>query len=554
MKKLVSVILSALIMLSLAVPAFAGVDVNQTRSRIPVIRISGDGDALYNSEGEKVMHFRGLLEDNGDEDDDDNSEIYKSIANVLLPFLIEGVAFDHWDNYYKNLQTEIGELFGDALLDNNGNPVNGTGLPQNRLDEMEYNKKTDKGEKRGYYNYNDYWFRYDWRLDPLYTADLFNEYVQCIKETTGSPKVAIISTCLGTNVVTAYVAKYGTDDIHGITFDGGVAYGSEILSETISGKFKLDGNAIERVLIDCANYGLFDVGSFVISTIDVLSASGILDAVKGVTKEYIYYKVLEGVTSALALSTFFTWPNYWGAVTAEDFDTAMEYVFGPEGSEKRTEYAGLIEKLENYDEVVRQHIPEIMQSIKDNGVNLGIMAKYGSQMIPVCESSDMISDQIASVYRASYGATTSTVYEPLSDEYLAQRIEEGYGKYISPDKQIDASTCMFPDYTWFYKGATHSDWTSYEMKIMYDVATADRQLTVDDFEWGQFIVYDNATDTAHKMTVDNCNTEAWEADKEEDAPTNPYVKLIVFIRSILNWFKELFNILSEKFPSKEVIA
>ncbi len=554
MKKLISVILSALIMLSLAVPAFAGVDVNQTRSKIPVIRISGDGDALYNSEGEKVMHFRGLLEDNGDEDDDDNSEIYKSIANVLLPFLIEGVAFDQWDNYYKNLQTEIGELFGDALLDNNGNPVNGTGLPQNRLDEMEYNKKTDKGAKRGYYNYNDYWFRYDWRLDPLYTADLFDEYVQCIKKTTGSPKVAIISTCLGTNVVTAYIAKYGTDDIHGITFDGGVAYGSEILSETISGKFKLDGNAIERVLIDCANYGLFDVGSFVLSTVDVLSASGILDAVKGVTKEYIYYKVLEGVTSALALSTFFTWPNYWGAVTAEDFDTAMEYVFGPEGSEKRTEYAGLIEKLENYDEVVRQHIPEIMQSIKDNGVNLGIMAKYGSQMIPVCESSDMISDQIASVYRASYGATTSTVYEPLSDEYLAQRIDEGYGKYISPDKQIDASTCMFPDYTWFYKGATHSDWTSYEMKIMYDVATADRQLTVDDFEWGQFIVYDNATDTAHKMTVDNCNTEAWEADKEEDAPTNPYVKLIVFIRSILNWFKELFNILSEKLPSKEVIA
>ncbi|MEE1321035.1 MAG: alpha/beta fold hydrolase [Acutalibacteraceae bacterium] len=550
MKKFISVILALILVMSCSVTAFAGIDANATRSQIPVIRISGDGEALYNSEGERIMHFRGLLEKNEDEEEDD-SGIYQSIANVLLPFLIEGIAFDKWDNYYNNLQKEIGELFGDALLDNNGNPVNGTGLSESRINYMNARKNEDRKIGRGFYRWEDYWFNYDWRLDPLYIADEFNDYIKTIKKTTGSDKVAIMASCLGTNIVTAYIAKYGLDDIHGITFDGGVAYGSEVLSETISGKFKLDGNAIERVLIDCANYDLFDVGSFVLATVDLLTASGALDAVKGVTKEYIYYKVIEGVTSALALSTFFTWPNYWATVTAEDYDTAIEYVFGEEGSEKREEYAGLIEKLDNYDKVVRQNIPEIMQSIKDAGVNLGIIAKYGSQMIPVCESSEMISDQIASVYRASYGATTSTVYEPLPTEYVAQRIDGGFGKYISPDKQIDASTCMFPDNTWFYKGATHSNWTSYEMKIMYDVATADRQLTVDDFEWGQFIVYDDETDTAYKMTEDNCHTEAWEADKEQDAPDSPYAKLFVFIKSIINWFRQLLDILSAKLPAKE---
>ncbi|MBQ8503279.1 MAG: hypothetical protein IJ491_03265 [Clostridia bacterium] len=544
MKKIISVMLVLLLMSSLVIPATAGVDVNQTRSRIPVIRISGDGEPLYNDNGEKIMHFRGLLETDNSEEEDDNSELYGSIANVLLPFLVEGVVFDRWDNYYNNLQTEIGELFGDALLDNNGNPINGTGLSDSRIEYMEQKKYENPKASRGYYNIDDYWFNYDWRLDPLETADEFNDYVKTIKNTTGCDKVSIVATCLGTNIVTAYIAKYGLDDIHGITFDGGVAYGSEVLSETISGKFKVDGNAIKRVLIDCADYGLFDVGSFVMASIDLLVASGALDAVKGVTKEYIYYKVLEGVTSALALSTFFTWPNYWASVTAEDFDTAMNYVFGDEGSEKRTEYAGLIAKLENYDEVVRQNIPEIMQSIKDNGVNLGIMAKYGSQLIPVCESSDMISDQIASVYRASYGATTSTIYDTLSDEYIAQRESEGKGKYISPDKQIDASTCMFPENTWFYKGARHSNWTSYEMKIMYDVATADRQLTVDDFEWGQFIVYDKDTDTAYKMTEDNCHTEAWQADQEQDTPTTPFGKLFAFIKSVINWFIELFDVIS----------
>lgn len=550
MKKFLSLLLALILVMSCSVTAFAGIDANATRSQIPVIRISGDGEPLYNKEGERIMHFRGLLEKNEDEEDD-NSGIYQSIANVLLPFLIEGVVFDRWDNYYNNLQKEIGELFGDALLDGDGNPVNGTGLSESRINYMNARKLEDRKIGRGFYLWEDYWFNYDWRLDPLYVADEFNAYVKTIKNTTGSDKVAIIASCLGTNIVTAYIAKYGLNDIHGIAFDGGVAYGSEVLSETISGKFKLDGNAIERVLIDCANYNLFDVGSFVLATVDLLTASGALDAVKGVTKEYIYYKVIEGVTSALALSTFFTWPNYWATVTAEDYDTAIEYVFGKEGSEKRKEYAGLIEKLDNYDELVRQRIPEIMQSIKDAGVNLGIMAKYGSQMIPVCESSEMISDQIASVYRASYGATTSTVYEPLSEEYIAQRIGGGFEKYISPDKQIDASTCMFPEYTWFYKGATHSNWTSYEMKIMYDVATADRQLTVDDFEWGQFIVYDNETDTAYKMTEDNCRTEAWEADKDQDAPESPYAKLFVFIKSVINWFRQLLEMLSGKLPSKE---
>ena len=537
MKKIISIILVLVLMMSLAAPAAAWTDPNATRSQIPVIRISGDGEPLYNSDGEKIMHFRGLLESKPEDEDEEDNAVLEAVANVLQPFLIEGILQDKWDNYYANLQKEISDIFGDALLDKNGEPINGTGLSESRINYMNQRKTEDRKLGRGYYNVDDYWFNYDWRLDPLEVADDFNDYIKTIKTTTGSEKVSIVATCLGTNIVTAYIAKYGTGDLHGVTFDGGVAYGSEVLSESISGKFKVDGNAIERVLVDCANYGLFDVGEFALATIDLLTASGVLDGIVGVTKEYIYYKVVEGVTSALALSTFFTWPNYWGCVTAEDYETAKNYVFGPEGSEKRQEYAGLITKLDNYDELVRQRIPEIMQSIKKAGVNLGIMAKYGSQMIPVTESSAMISDQIASVYRASYGATTSTVYEPLSDDYIAGRIEKGLGRYISPDKQIDASTCMFPDNTWFYKGATHSNWTSYEMKIMYDVATADRQLTVNDFEYTQFIVYDNETDTATAMTEDNCHTEVWEANKEEDYPTTRFGKLFAFLKSLIAWLR-----------------
>ena len=540
-------------MFSLAVPAFAGVSINETRSQIPVIRISGDGDALYNQDGEKIFHFReigSML--GGDEEDEENSELMSSMANVLLPFLVEGLLNDKWDNYYKNLEKEISELFADARLDGNGNPVNGTGLSQHKANEVANNMKTDKKGNKGYYAHNDYWFWYDWRLDPLKTADDFNDYIKAVKAVTGAEKVSILASCLGTSIVTAYVAKYGMDDIHGIGFDGSVVGGAEILSETISGKFKVDGNAINRVLIDSTALGFFSVDSFVNTTIDMLTKTGILDTLVGVTKKELYYKVVEGVTSALALSTFYTWPTYWSAVSADDFDDAMLYVFGEEGSEKRKEYAGLIEQIENYDKVVRQNLESILLSFKQSGANVGIISKYGYQILPICESSDAVADQFASVKRSSFGATTSTIYNPLLDEYIGQRIIEGKEKYISPDKQIDASTCLYPDYTWFIKGSTHSNWSSYEMKILYDVITADRQLTPEDFPWTQFMVYDTETDTLEAMTEENCDTELWEADESVDKPQTKEERLSSAIKALLTWLFELFKILSEKFEASEI--
>ena len=158
-------------------------------------------------------------------------------------------------------------------------------------------------------------------------------------------------------------------------------------------------------------------------------------------------------------------------------------------------------------------------------------------MIPNCTSSDMVSDQFASVERSSFGATTSTVYETLSDEYIAHRTAEGKGHYISPDKHIDASTCLTPDSTWFIKGSSHSNWTTYELKILYEVASADRQLTVKDFPYTQFMVYDTKADLLYPMTEENCNTEFWDADPDIYKPETFADKITVAVKAIVRWFK-----------------
>lgn len=546
MKRLISIFLSALIVFSITIPAFSGVDASESRSQIPVIRISGDGEPLYNENGEKIFHYHDLGKLVSGESEADNSELYKTMAENLLPALAKGILLNSWDDLYAALETEIGKIFAESLLDENGNVVNNSGLSERRKTQMANKRNNSQMGSKGYFAWNDYWFHYDWRLDPMETADEFHSFIQDIKRTTGCEKVGIAATCLGTNIVMAYVAKYGVDDIQGIGIDGSVVGGAEILSDVVCAKFDVDPPALMRVLQDLEGLGMFSMDDFIMETIDMLVQTGLLEGVISTTENIFYDRLVEGVTSALALSTFYTWPNYWACVSADDYEDAKYYVFGEEGSEKRQEYAGLIEKLDNYDREVRQRVPELIQEIKDGGANFGVISKYGYQIIPNNTSSDMIADQFATVESSSFGATTTTVYETFSDDYIAQRVAEGKGHYISPDKQIDASTCSTPDSTWFIKGASHSNWTSYEIKILYEVASADRQLTVADFPYTQFMVYDTETDTLYPMTEENCHTENWDADPEVYKPTSLFDKLRVSFTSFARWFKLFIDFIAEK--------
>lgn len=534
-KKIVSAALAVILLATLMLPVSAQ-SYTLRNDEVPVIMIGGDGEPIVDAEGNQVIDVAHLSAVTADVE---KKDVYESVANILKPFLLEGIFLNRWDKYYENLYTEISEMTQPFRLDKDGNATNGTNISAARIAENERSMHADKKGEKGYYSYNDYLFWYDWRLDPLETADRLAEYIDNVLAATGKEKVAIIARCVGTNIALAYVAKYGTAKLYGLGFDGSCSCGGEFISDALSGKFHVDGNAIERFLTDYDAMGLMNVSEFAIASVDLLTKSGVLDAFLKVSRATIYKKIAEGATSALALSTMLTMPCYWCFVTAEDYETAKNYIFGEEGSAKRAEYAVLIEKLDRYQDTVRTKIPELMQSLKDNGVNVGVFSKYGYQIVPICASCDAVADTYASVHSSSFGATTSTVYDTLSDDYIAARVAEGKGKYISPDKKVDASTCIFPDNTWFSKGARHGDWTKTENELLYAVVTADRQLTTEDFDYTQFMVYNTQTREMSPMTTENCNTEYWTADQETDAPTNVFLRIRAYLKALVNWIKAL---------------
>lgn len=547
-KRILAIILAVAIILSICVvPASAAV--GNPECDIPIITISGDGESIENADGEEVFKIskpkallKRWIKDEGGVDWD---QILADLKAVFVPYYLEGCIlgpFGNYDKYYQAIYDILSDCFGEVLLDTNGNPQYGTNVSLYRRTLMENNYVNHET-----YHTEDYQFFYDWRLDPMEIADQLNTHIKRVKAVTGYEKVGIICRCLGANVFFAYVTKYGLDDICGVGMDGVVVNGAELVGKAVCGEFDLDINAVSRVLHDLDGCNRASVSDSVMEAVDAVAESGVVEPIWRYVKFMHWNTVVKGVTSSMALGTFFTFPGYWGAVQAEDYEKTKEYIFGPEGSEKRQEWAGLIEKLDNYDKNVRQRIPEILEEINEN-CNLAIISKYGLQCAPITTCKDMVGDQIVSVNRASFGATTGTIKETLSDEYIIKRNAEGKGRYISPDKLIDASTCTYPDQTWFVKGVTHSDWSYPEMDILAKVIAADTQLTVDTLQgYSRFNVvkYDmyNQPTICYAMTEENCHTENWTI-QEYETTSNPVIKIKSFVSGVgklIKIVKELAN-------------
>ncbi len=559
MKKLISILLTVLLLMSLCVPAVFAVSDDYYEptlyGKVPLVRIHGDGMPLADADGNELLNYKGLLklfEDDGEEEDEGDNAVLEAVANIVLPFLLDGLITDNWEPYYDALYKEISDIFADSLLDPDGNPEPGSGIPENQRKQNENDLKTNRVNKNGeYYSYA-YRFYYDWRVDPLETADKLNDYIKGIKAITGFDRIALQGNCLGSSVVLSYIQKYGTDDLCYLGIDISVAGGAEILSHPISGQFNLDGEAIDRFLADCNAIGLFGVDEFIQETVDLVAATGVVDMLGEGIRQTIYEKLVYGVTSALARSTFYTFPTYWAAVEAKDYEPAKEYVFGPEGSEMRQEYAGLIAKIDNYHNLVRTQIPEIFKKVEnDENCSLAIFAKYGLQIAPIVTNTDAVGDQFASLTNASFGATTSTIFDTLSDDYIAARVAEGKGKYIAPDKQVDTSTCLYPDNTFIIKGLSHGKYCVIEDGVPMRMAEAmtfeGKKLTVDNFEIGQFIVYDYDTDTVSKMTTENCDTYNWNTNEKPLDPDDKAGFGFRIITKLILWLMDVIALLVEKF-------
>lgn len=559
MKKLLSVILVVTMLFAVMAPAASAAEVVPTVGKTPIIYIRGNGEQLYEADG--VTPIVATFEDlnlggddaEGAEGTDDTAlsgidkdVIVETAVNILKPFVLEGMMFDEWDNYGKVLYEEIAPLFKDAGLDHNGNPLNGT-----RVGKKELAKSEEMTKHKWYFNVNEaYTFCYDWRLSPYDHVERLHTYVKAVMKAAGTTQVSFYARCLGGSLLSAYIDEYGHEGhIKNVMFSDVLSNEATFISKAFSGQVEFDATLVERYtgqLDYCGKYG-YGVGfefsellyEIVFETMSFFNQIGATDAaLDGV--ETLYAKLYKALVPALCHAIgFATQVNHWTCVAEEDMDAALDLMFGVKGTETREMYAGLIAKIQKYRTNISSDLVGFYdKATKTNGIHIGFLGKYGYLNAPLTVGADLHSDGLVSLEDATMGATCAKIGKTLSDDYIADRVAEGKGKYIAPDKMVDLSTCYSPDTTWIFKNAHHNI-DRQTNPVIYAFLNGDK-VTVDSLKashgYNQFNVYDDVAGTFSPMSEDDGELPFMTIAVDEPSTESIFV-------AALRWFTMLFKVI-----------
>lgn len=450
MKKALSILLTVLMLCTAVLPAFAAKSCDCDYA--PVISVRGFGSTLYAADGsgnEVNVFFYGPDEIAG-------------MATGLVSALTGLAVRRDYSGFVARLKDAAAILAKNLMCDENGDSVN-TVVTHPDSPDVDKHQGDNFIYFRGEEDHNNYVFEYDWRISPLELADELNAYIEAVKAATGHDKVTLISHSEGNNVTASYFYKYGTASVNKTIHMSAAWQGISIVGEAFNRQVDLEnkGDDFENFLTTFL--GTDEFVGFINALVSSLNRAGVLNALlNGLDR--LFDKTLDQMYDEILVDTFATMPAMWSFVPDEYYEGAKEAMFGGDAK-----YAKLIEKIDAYHDNVQVRVPEILQSAMDNGVAAAIACGYGIDVIPVTTVKDAQCDFLIDTKYASLGATTAP---------FGGTLEGGDPAYTSPDQLVDASTCAFPEITWFLKYQDHNNFCEPYQKFVLWLVRYDGQPTV----------------------------------------------------------------------------
>lgn len=529
MKKVISVFL-CLIMLLSVFSCMAVAAEEAEKGDIPVIYIKGrNNKTIIKADGTEASNAKEL----------DRLEYIGSVAGPVLEEFAKAYITDDYSDWMDSLVGSIEPIYEDWKLDPDGTATEAGSYIDWDPATCSIKKKTSN------YGIMDYMFYYDWRLSPFEVADQLDTYIERVCKITGHDKVNIHARCLGANFAVAYIYNsYNGEYDHefrvaNLALNTSALGGYISAGALFSNQILFDPDIIDQY----ASYygeGAFDeplYGTILTTMVSVCNMAKILGWGTDIVEE-IYCKVEDELIPRIILASYGGFPSYWSMISDSYYDEAKKTVFYTD--ELRQEYAGLIERADNYHEKLGRVNEEtgytgyeqlLLDCEKEHNMGTIVLAKYGKPFIPVIENSNITGDARGTVTELSLGATATTIDETFSEEYIAQAKANGTDKYISKDLTVDASTCLFPDTTWFAKNLSHEDWPDEYHNLAIRFFNSNGELTVWDEEanLAQYIEYDETGENLTEVT--GPSGSGW--------TDNKFVILFRFIKMIIELFTKL---------------
>lgn len=486
LKKISVVFLCITIIFSLESPAFAEFD------ETSFIVVSGMNTfPLYNENNEKLFPLS-------------TNKILKLVDKIIVP-ISNFILTNNYEIICKEVLPVVYDAFepisckndGDSLYNVHTDIFDGSMVKNAHF--FENKTKDEEGivnaaiEKFGAENV--YFFNYDWRLDPLEHADELNSFIKNIKNTNPNNKIVLSSFSMGGTVLCSYLYKYGSNDIDTLMLCSTAFQGTSCVGDLFNGNVELSLTGLINRLAQLTRNNFFE--DLICCINNALNKSGFNNNIEKYVNN-IVINCKDEIYNNLLIPIFGYMPGLWGLINYDNYEQAKLFMLNKADDK-------LLSRIDEYNSKVQCNAKKLLEDASYN-TQIYIIAQYNMQGLPVSSvSTSSNNDYLIDCCYASGGANCSLLGETLGDDYK-QKIVDGHN-HLSPDNQIDASTCMFPEYTWFISDMGHVDYPqgSGSDIIMY-FANADKQLTVNNSKYSQFLKYSYndmlvALENESKMTL-----------------------------------------------------
>lgn len=472
MKKVIKVTAFIMTLVMLVCSCSAAAFAAPAEDQIPSIIIPGifQSEVFYYENGEKV------LDENGDPLSppfflDSTADIVKyAVPRVLFP-LIKTLITQNDKNgcLAKSLANTLCSILMDKQLsDENGqfiNDVRATKYNDSFADLSEHDQKYILAnlpleryiEKGGAENL--YVFSYASLGNMIDTSEELYDFIQFVKEDSGSDKVNIVPISQGGSIANGLLQVYAdkgisvSDDINRIVYvvpalDGSILVGEIYEYGLIDDDIELYCNMIPS-LMDKGDWTGYLVNILLrILPNDVLN--GVLDQVADtLVGDYLSYSTL-----------------IWGLVPAENYPASREKYLSDDAHKE------IVKQTDWFYDAQVHRFDNILNAI-DDGVEVFNIVNYNYTLYELVDSwDDVNADGVIHFYSESMGCYSAGVDVQLPDGYVSAEnncTDPEHHDHSDPNGIVDAYCGLLPETTFFFCGQDHEE-TGNNNVIMYLVA------------------------------------------------------------------------------------
>ncbi len=397
-----------------------------------------NGEPVKNSDGDELSGGLLLI---------DGSTVVADVIGLIPDLLFSLIGQRSTSGLKNSVYETVQKIMGIQQMDNDGVPVNNL-----ITDAYDYPvAEMDEDTRNWFYRMipmepfasifgEDLIYLYTFPLygDPMVAAEGLHSYIDMVKEQTGAPKVNIISISLGGTILSAFLdTEPDYTEINKIVNIVSLLDGTDLMADFMARRFNLDDT--------------FLYSDFIPMIMKEASGSAtvgyLLNIILRILPKQTFYDVLTAAFSGILDTVILNDPQFWAMLPGDEYEALADRYL------RDGEHDVLLAKTDRYQQA-RVQLYDNMQAASAAGIGVYNIAGYGLSFTDgeynffgiVQSSATVNSDAIIPVESASLGATAAPAGQQLSG---------ANGDYLSPDGSIDASTCLFPDTTWFFSQQHH---------------------------------------------------------------------------------------------------